>query len=323
MAEYKDYYAILGVDKKADDAEIRKAYRKLAKQTHPDVNKAADAERRFKDVQEAYEVLSDKEKRQLYDEYGPSWQQGGFAGAGASGFGGFGGFSGTSGGRTYRTSYTAGGEDFSDFFREFFGSDIGSAAHTYANRGFSFSSDDDFMYVRNEPEEAELKLSLEQAWGGGQVQVALAGRKINLKIPPDVHEGQKIRLKGQGSQLPGSSARRDVILTIRLQPHPLYRIEGRDLTASLTLSPWHAVLGTTAAIPLPDGKKIEVKIPPGSVSGSRLRLAGKGLGSGEKKGHLYLQLSIRTPAAASEEERELYRKLASLHNDEPTLQSHL
>lgn len=294
--EYKDYYKILGVPRNATQEEIKRAYRKLARKYHPDVSKEPDAEEKFKEIQEAYEVLKDPEKRKLYDQLGPHWKHGqefrpppGFE----ERFGGFAGF----------TTEELGG--FSDFFELLFGP------------GFRRGGFGPFR-ARGEDIEAEIAISLEEAYRGTIVPVALEvpevdpttgqirkiRKTLQVKIPAGILEGQRIRLPGQGSPGLGGGPPGDLYLKVRFKPHPYFRVKGKDIELDLPITPWEAALGATIQVPTLGGK-VEVTIPPGSQTDQKLRLRGKGLAGGDQ----YLILKIYTPPATTEEARRLYEEM--------------
>jgi len=298
--QFKDYYSLLGVGRESSADEIKRAYRRLARKYHPDVSKEPDAEERFKEVQEAYEVLKDPEKRAAYDQLGrdyrpgqefrppPDW---------ASGFE----FSGPRGG---------GGGGFSDFFEELFGA--GSPfAGARAGRGFD---------ARGEDHHARIELSLEQAFAGGthpielrhpemtpEGRVELRTRRLNVKIPPGVTDGQVIRLAGQGAPGMGRGGSGDLYLTVTLRPHPVFTVDKRDMALTLPVAPWEAALGATVRVPTLGGP-VELRVPPGSSAGQRLRLKGRGL-PGSPPGDQYVVLQVVLPPADTPQARELYEQM--------------
>lgn len=301
--DFKDYYAVLGVSESATPEEIKRAYRKLARKYHPDVSKESDADTRFKDVGEAYEVLKDPEKRAEYDELRkvgaradgsfeppPGWQS-------ASGFGGGG--------------YTdADARQFSDFFEEVFGGGRGFGG------GFRQT-----MRNRGEDVHARMALLLEEAFHGCEKHVQYTvhelddhGRPIarqktlRVKIPAGVRDGKHIRLKGQGSPGIGGGANGDLFLEVELAPHPTFTVEGRDLLITVPVAPWEAALGATVTVPTVGGK-VNVKVPKGSSSGRKLRLKGKGL-PGRHPGDQIVVLQIVMPERHSQEAESLYEQLA-------------
>ncbi len=302
--EYKDYYKILGVEKNASQDEIKRAYRKLTRKYHPDVSKEQDAEQKFKEVGEAYEVLKDPEKRAAYDRLGAGWQAGqdfrpppdwqeGFS------FGG-GGF----------TEGDARG--FSDFFETLFGGRFGSARSSRQGRT-SF-------HRRGEDLHAKITIDLEDSFHGATRTLTLAvpetagdGRvrsrkkELQVRIPKGVTEGQQIRLQGQGGPPLGQGAVGDLYLEITFRPHPYYRVDGKDLYLNLPVAPWEAALGAKVKAPTPGGV-VDLQIPAGSSSGKKLRLKGRGL-PGNPPGDLYVVLQIVLPPAASKKAKELYRQM--------------
>lgn len=300
--EYKDYYKVLGVARDAAQDEIKRAYRKLARKYHPDVSKEPDAEEKFKEVAEAYEVLKDPEKRKAYDELGSRWQEGqefrpppDWGGAGfeahAEGFPG------------------GGAEAFSDFFESLFGQRFGGGARAHTVR------------MRGRDEHARIQIGIEDAFQGATRTLALrvpeqdaAGamrmreRTLNVRIPRGVRPGQHIRLAGQGAPGLGGGEAGDLYLEVAFAAHPLYRVEGADLHLQLPVAPWEAALGATVRVPTPEGA-VELKVPPNSAGGRRLRLKGRGL-PGRTPGDLYVTVEIVTPPAESDKTREFYRRMA-------------
>ncbi len=301
--EYRDYYQIMGLKRDASQDEIKRAYRKLARKYHPDVSKESDAEERFKEVGEAYEVLKDPEKRAAYDHLGanyragqefhppPDWDSG---------------FEFRGGGFT-----DAAGGGFSDFFEELFGRQA-HGAHGFRSR-FDARGQDHHAKVVVDLEDsfhgAARSISLQVPSLDAQGRMQLTSRTLNVKIPRGIREGQMIRLAGQGMPGMGQGAGGDLYLEIHFRPHPFYRAEGRDLHMQLPVTPWEAALGDTVTVPTPDGK-VDLKIPPGSSSGSKLRLKGRGL-PGKPAGDLYITLSVVAPPANTEPARAAYRELAS------------
>jgi curved DNA-binding protein len=294
--KYQDYYQILGVAREADTAEIKKAYRKLARKYHPDVNKAADAEDKFKQVNEAYEVLKDDDKRRAYDRFGADWKHGQqFDEAGVGGF--------------HRGAYAGGGfggGDFSDFFESIFGG------------GFQQQGDSPFRQgpQRHRGADARLKLdiSLEEAFNGGDKTIQFAKtpgstemKKLKINIPRGVGNGQKIRLPKQGKASPDGGEPGDLYLEMNILPHRWFKLDGRDVNLRLPVTPWEAAEGATLKVPTLSGS-VELKINPGAKSGQKMRLKGKGM-PGAKPGDQYVEIMIQTPPADSEEAKQFYRDM--------------
>ncbi|HYD79013.1 MAG TPA: DnaJ C-terminal domain-containing protein [Paucimonas sp.] len=323
--EFKDYYQALGVARDAGADDIKKAFRKLARKYHPDVSKEPDAEARMKELNEAFAVLSDPEKRAAYDRLGqrfhagqdfhppPDWDAGfEFSGRGFSG---------------------AEAADFSDFFSELFGGRFGGAearGGRHAGPGWDDIRDDmrDGFRARGEDHHAKLMLDLEDAYRGAVRTVTLrvprldaAGRPVlqehtlDVRIPQGVYEGQMIRLAGQGGPGMGTDEAGDLYLEVHFKPHGRYRVEGRDVYASLPVTPWEAALGASVLAPVPDGA-VEVRIPAGSQSGRKLRLKGRGI-PGRTPGDLYLVLEVVLPPADTPRARELYETMAREMNFDP------
>lgn len=302
---FRDYYDVLGVPRGASDEEIRSAYRKLAREYHPDVNKDPGAEDRFKEVSEAYEVLRDPEKREKYERLGASWKAGEDV-SGASGFRGGGGFGGDGSFGGGDGQGFGDGAGFSDFFESFFGGRGG------ASRGF------DGFSMRGSDQEAPIEVTLEEAARGDKRRISLAdGRDFEVQIPPGVRDGQKIRLGGQGGEGASGSPAGDLYLRVRIKRHPRFRREGDDLVVEIPVAPWEAALGATVPVPTLDGSA-KVKVPAGSSSGRRLRLRGEGMpGSGGRKGDLYASVKIVVPKLLEKRERELFEELAAVSRFDP------
>ena len=307
---FRDYYEALGVPRGASDEEIRSAYRKLAREYHPDVNRDPGAEDRFKEVSEAYEVLRDPEKREKYERLGANWKAGEDV-SGASGFGGgtsgFGGGFGGGGGFASGDGQGFGdGAGFSDFFESFFGGGRG------ASRGFEGFS------MRGGDQEATLEVTLAEAARGGKRKISLAdGRDFEVQIPAGVRDGQKIRLAGQGGEGASGGPAGDLYLRVRIKPDPRFRREGDDLVVEVAVAPWEAALGATVPVPTLDGSA-KVKVPAGSSSGRRLRLRGEGMPApGGGKGDLYASVRIVVPKALEKRERELFEELAAVSRFDP------
>ena len=296
--EFKDYYQTLGAAREATADEIKKAFRRLARKYHPDVSKEPNAEARMKEVNEAYAVLSDPEKRAAYDQLGRDYQAGQEFRPPPNWDAGF-EFSGRDFG---------GGADFSDFFAELFGR--GRAGE----RGARFDA-------RGEDHHARILIRLEDAYRGAsrvitlrvpmideQGHVAMKDHNLNVRIPKGVREGQVLRLAGQGSPGIGEGKAGDLFLEIHFEPHPRFRVEGSDVYSTLRVAPWEAALGAKVKASLPVGA-VEVSVPEGSQNGRKLRLKGRGIPSAPP-GDLYLVLEIVLPSATSAKARELYEAMA-------------
>ncbi len=300
MASGQDFYQILGVGRDASQDEIQRAYRKLARQHHPDVNSDPAAEERFKDVSEAYAVLSDPQTRRRYDTFGPEFRQvppdvdpDAFRRARATGPGGF----------SFRQGDA--GIDIEDLLGGVFGGRSG--------RGWG--------PIRGADQEAEIPLTVEEAYRGGRRPVTLTGRdgtrSFEVDVPAGVTDGQRIRLAGQGGRGADGAPAGDLYLLVRLRPHPAYRVQGRDIYTDLRLSPWEAALGTSVAIDTPGGEA-KVKVPTGTSSGKRLRLRGRGLPNrGGKPGDLFAETRIMVPGRLSDAERQLFEQIAAVSDFDP------
>jgi curved DNA-binding protein len=321
----KDFYEILGVPRTATQAEIQKAYRKLARTYHPDVNKDPGAEERFKEVSEAYDVLSDADTRKKYDAFGPNFRQvpegvdpetwaaaqrGGGRRRPPSGDGGFSGWTTVDGGEVFTSGFGGSGfegggfqgTDFDDLFGGMFGR---------RSRG----------PMRGADQEAELELTVEEAFTGGRRWIQLPGpdgpRSYEVKIPPGVIEGQRIRLAGQGGRGAGGGPAGDLYLVVRIKPHRRFRLNGRDIVVDLPLTPWEAALGAKVPVEGPDGEH-KVAVPAGSSSGRRLRLKGKGMPNPKgAPGDLYAEVRIMVPKKLDKKEKELFEELADVSDFDP------
>ena len=299
--EYKDYYKVMGVARDATPDEIKKAHRKLARKSHPDVSKEKNAELRFKEIAEAYEVLRDPEKRAAYDRLGANWQAGqefrpppGWQArekaAGAHEF--FGG---------------AGGFDHSDFFDAIFrgmGADMSSGSRSFG--GFDMAGED---------QHAKIQIAIEDAYQGATrtLQLSEPGkrgrtRSIEFTIPKGIRAGQQIRLAGQGAPGAGKSGAGDLYLEVEFLPHKLYRADGRDVYMNLPVAPWEAALGSQVEAPTPTGW-VEVTVPPASSPGSKLRLKGRGL-PGKPPGDFYFVLQLALPPAGGKGAKKAYEDMA-------------
>jgi curved DNA-binding protein len=303
--DYKDYYKVLGVARNASQEEIKRAYRKLARKFHPDVSKEANAEEKFKEVQEAYEVLKDPEKRAAYDQLGSNWRQGQSFTPPPDWGSGF-EFSFSRGGR--------GGADddlgFSDFFSSLFGS-RSPFGQRGPRGGFAQAGQDHTAKIQIDLEDAfrggTQTIELKSPQLGDDGRVAVRPRTLKVTIPKGVIEGQRIRLAGQGSAGVGGGPAGDLYLEISFRPHRLYQVEGRDITLKLPITPWEAALGATVQVPTLAGP-VELRIPPGAKTDQRLRLKGRGL-PGATPGDQYVVLKIQTPPADSAQARELYARM--------------
>jgi curved DNA-binding protein len=320
--EYKDYYKILGVERGADQENIKRSYRKLARKYHPDVSKEPDAEAHFKELNEAYEVLKDPEKRAAYDQLGSNWRAGqdfrpppgwdqGFEFHG-SGF------------ESHRGDYARGGSaEFSDFFETLFG-----------RGGFSqgFGQDFDGRNARGarrgDNAHAKILIDLEDSYTGAARTITLKHtelgpdgrphlreRNIQVKIPKGIAPGQHIRLTGQGETGSGGADAGDLYLEVEFKPHSLYHVDGRTIYLDLPVAPWEAALGATVRAPTPTGV-VDLKIPAGSRAGSKLRLKGRGLPAKEQ-GDLFVVLQIALPPADSEAAKNAYRQMQNVFHFEP------
>jgi curved DNA-binding protein len=301
MVEFKDYYQVMGVARDATEAQIKQAYRKLARKYHPDVSKEKDAEARFKEVGEAYEVLRNPEKRAAYDNLGanhrsgeefrppPNWNTDfEFSGAGR------------------------GEADYSDFFETLFGA---QARAQSGRRRDSHPS-------QGEDHHAKVMLDLEASLTGGSRSFTLkmpeidtegrlrtAERTLNVQVPKGILAGQQIRLAGQGARPNDSGKAGDLYLEVEFEPHPLYRVDGRDLTLELPVAPWEAALGATVKTPTPGGV-VDLKVPPGSHAGSKLRLKSRGIPA-KPPGDFYVILQIALPPAQDDKAKAAYAAMAA------------
>ncbi len=310
--EYKDYYKILGVERGADQESIKRAYRKLARKYHPDVSKEADAEAKFKELNEAYEVLKDPEKRTAYDQLGSNWQAG-------QDFrpppGWDPGFEFHGGGYTQVDP-----EEFSDFFESLFGRG-GFGTH-------SFRQGATRRPQRGENTHAKILIDLEDSYRGatrtltlrhselgGDGRPQVRERSINVKIPRGIAPGQQIRLSGQGEPGFGGAEPGDLYLEVEFNTHPLYHLDGKTVYLDLPVAPWEAALGATVRAPTPTGS-VDLKIPPNSRAGSRLRLKGRGLPAKEP-GDLFVVIQVALPPADTEAAKQAYQEMAKAFNFKP------
>jgi curved DNA-binding protein len=327
--EYRDYYETLGVSRTATPDEIKKSYRRLARKYHPDVSKEPKAEEQFKQVQEAYEVLKDTEKRAAYDQLGANWKQGeqfrpppdwgsGFefrgrprgagrasAGAGAGGNGGFQGFEQDAHFSDFFSSLFGGGSPFGDV-------DMGAGQSQRAAR-------DSHAKIEIDLEEAfngsTRMLELQRPEAGADGRVELKRHTVRVQIPPGVTEGQLIRLAGQGEVAHLSGRAGDLYLEVHIRPHRLYQLDGRNVTITVPVAPWEAALGATVTVPTLGGS-VDLRVPPNSQSGQKLRLRGRGL-PGATPGDELVLLKVVLPPASTPEAREQYERMKNELNFDP------
>jgi curved DNA-binding protein len=298
--QYKDYYQTLGVDRGATQDEIKRAYRKLARQYHPDISKEPDAEQRFKEVGEAYEVLKDPEKRAAYDQIGKGFQAGQEFRPPPDWDAGFEFSGGFPGGE---------GEAFSDFFETLFGR--GRRARR-GGGGFRMRGGDHHAKVLIDLEDAyegatrSITLGTPEVTGDGHVRTR--EHTLNVRVPKGVHQGQHIRLEGQGGPGLGGGPPGDLFLEVAFRPHPFYHVDGRDVYLDLPVAPWEAALGAKVTVPTPSGR-VELTIPAGSRQGSKLRLKGRGI-PGRAPGDLYAVLQIALPPADGAAAKAVYQEMA-------------
>jgi curved DNA-binding protein len=321
--EFKDYYTSLGVSRDASADDIKKAFRKLARQYHPDVAKnKKEAESKFKEINEAHEVLSDPEKRRKYDELGANWQQGGAGYAPPPGAGR--GWNG----QGEDQEFHFGGTGFSDFFEQFFGrrqtsTDFDDLLRRSARGGRGAEG-----AARGHDIEGDMLVTLDEAMHGSMRSISLqrgdprTGRAetetFTVRIPPGAQEGRRIRVPGKGGAGTGGAPSGDLFLRVKLAAHPDFEVRGGDLYHELDLAPWEAVLGRHVAVPTLSGT-IKLRIPPGTGNGKQLRVRGQGLpkGPGGERGDLYVVVSVQVPSNVTDEERALWEKLAKLSRFNP------
>lgn len=317
--QFQDYYSVLGVPRDASREDIQRAYRKLARKYHPDVNKTTEAEEKFKAVGEAYEVLKDPEKRQRYDTLGANWKAGQdfqpppgweqmFTGGGR-------------GGQARTFSFGGGAEGFSDFFSMLFG------GGGFGSQAFQGGEPQGSWSAAGESHEAEITLSLEDAYRGGSKRISLEHRdesgtprvkSYQVRIPPGVTDGATIRLAGQGAPGLGGGPAGDLLLRVRIAPHPRFRLLGQNILSALALTPWEAALGAKVQTETLDGP-VTLNIPGGSQSGQQLRLKGKGFPdrSSGTRGDMLVELVVQVPRKLNEKERELFGELAKVSSFNP------
>ncbi len=311
---FKDYYKVLGVERADDEEVIKKAFRRLARKFHPDVSKVADASTRMQEINEAYEVLRDKEKRAAYDQVGQGWKGGQEFRPPPGWDSGF-EFSGPpNGGQGGGNSH-----EHSAFFDALFG----AARRAEGNRQQAHGTQGE-PGIRGQDHHAKIVVPLEDAFAGATREIALHGpavdaeghivmreRKLSVSVPKGIRTGQQIRLTGQGSPGFGSGVPGDLYLEIEFAPHRLYRPDGRDLYLTLPVAPWEAALGSSVPVPTPDGS-VEMTIPPGSQTGRKLRLRGRGIPGLQEgtPGDFYVVLEVVLPPAADDKARALYARMA-------------
>ncbi|MBM4439899.1 MAG: DnaJ domain-containing protein [Candidatus Rokubacteria bacterium] len=340
--EFRDYYKTLGVDRKADAKTIKSAYRKLARKYHPDVAKGKDDAAKFRQIAEAYEVLSDPEKRQRYDTLGPDWQRYAQTAPGGPGGG-------------FHTQDFGDAGDFSDFFRTIFG-DLGGGGRGGARRGPGFNVEDLFGAEtrrgggrgRGGDVQAAVEITLEEAYQGARKSFTLEGqepcptchgsghtdhrvcetcggggarrtrRQLEVRIPAGVRTGQRVRVAGEGGDGTGGGTRGDLYLEITVAPHPMFERKGDDVHVELPVTPPEAALGTTVEVPTLKGK-VSMKVPPATSSGRTFRLPGYGMPKpkGGGAGDELVKVKIVLPSSLTEEELALYRQLNALRTDNP------
>jgi curved DNA-binding protein len=301
--KFRDYYEVLGVDRTASADEIQKAYRKLARKYHPDINKTKEGEDRFKEINEANEVLGDPEKRKRYDMLGANYKAGqdfqpppgwGFNQGGAQHF-----------------NFGNGGADFSDFFSAIFGAGFGGGGSPFQGMGGARRASS----FEQPAQEAELQISIEDSFKGATKSIELRDahgrvRSLNVKIPVGTADGSTIRLSGKKGES-------DLYLRIRFAPHSRYAVSGNDLIVKLPVAAWEAALGAKVDLTLPDGT-IKVSVPPGSQSGSKLRIRGRGFNSAKGiRGDVLAEIKIVVPTSLSSSEREIYEKLQAVSHFNP------
>jgi curved DNA-binding protein len=295
---YQDYYQVLGVDRSASEADIKKAYRKLARQYHPDINPGnTAAETKFKQINEAYEVLSDKSKREKYDRFGRDWQR--YQPGGAADWGGGAG------------SPFAGG-DFSDFFDTLFGGGGGVRGARGGGAGG--------MRMDGQPVEQDVEITLDEAFSGAQRSLQFHNpngtpRTLSVKIPPGVDSGSRVRMAGEGAPGIGGGRRGDLILNIKVLPHERFQRRGDDLETGVPVDLYTLLLGGSARVPIMGGKTIALNVPAGTANGTKFRISGQGmprLRSPETRGDLFVRLEAQLPVKLSERERKLFEELRGL-----------
>jgi curved DNA-binding protein len=325
--EFQDYYATLEVARDATEQDIKKAFRTLARKYHPDVAKdKKNAEEKFKQINEAYEVLGDPEKRKKYDELGAHWKDGNFQpppewqgeqGAEAGGNG------------AQKREYHFGGTGFSDFFEHAFGGGRSRGFAEAFGGGRGAPQAEEEFSMRGSDIEGDILVTLEEVLNGATRTISLQHENpatgqmetdtIKVRIPPGVHEGQAIRVAGKGQAGMGQGEAGDLYLRVRFAGHPEFRARGADLYCDLELAPWEGVLGTSVTMPVLGGGQVKLKVPADSNNGRQFRIRGQGLpkGRGGERGDLYAVVSIQLPSNVSGEERELWEKLSQASEFNP------
>ncbi len=350
--EFKDYYKILGVERSVGNDDLRKAFRQLARKYHPDVAKnKKEAEEKFKEINEAYEVLSDPEKRRTYDQLGPYWKQGPqfrqspgwqeFSG-GKAGRAGRPGPGGNGGG----AEFEFGGTGFSDFFEQLFGQRANRRRSGGDSGRGGFRSAPEDLAEAGRDIEGDIMVTLEEALRGSVRSVSLrraaacdqcggtgqSGRKPcaachgegvvsrtethQVKIPPGITDGARLRIGGKGEAGVGGGPPGDLFLTVQLAGHPDFRVEGANLYYDLELAPWEAVLGASVSVPTLEGS-VNIRIPPGTQTGQQLRVRGRGLGRESDRGDLHVLIRVQVPKDITDAERRLWEQLAKDSNFRP------
>jgi curved DNA-binding protein len=321
--EFKDYYQILGVPRDASDADVKKAFRKLARQYHPDVAKdKKTAEEKFKEINEAYEVLGDPDNRRKYDELGARWKEGvrpspgwnGQAGRSPAGDQGF--------------EFRFDGTGFSDFFEQFFGRGERFGGFGNFERPAPESSEEAGFSYRGSDIESDILVTLEEAMAGSVRTLSLqrvdprtgqtTTQTLKVRIPAGVREGQAIRVADMGEEGMGQGGSGDLYLRVRLAAHPDFQVRGADLYYTLDVAPWEAVLGTKVIVPTLKGR-VSVRIPPGTNNGQQLRLRGHGLPTGQlgQNGDLYVVINVQIPEQITDKERDLWKELSRVSKFNP------
>jgi len=326
--EFKDYYAVLGIARTASDDEIKKAFRKLARQYHPDVAKdKKTAESKFKEINEAHEVLSDPGKRRKYDELGADWQNGGRStSAPGEGPGGWSRSNGAGG-----EEYHFGGTGFSDFFEQFFGgaqTDRGDFQEVFRNARQRNTESGRAPPERGSDVEGDILVTLAEALAGSTRSLSLQRldphtgegetETFKVRIPPGAQQARRIRVPGKGGPGRGGAEPGDLFLRVRLEAHPDFEVKGDNLYHACELAPWELVLGAQVVVPTLSGS-VKVRIPPGSNHGRQFRVRGQGLPKGAtgERGDLYVVISVQLPGEVTPEERELWEKLARISKFNP------